>query len=106
MLPKFHSITDAGLLPRIEKRVGEEDASHLGAFSFGTRIALTVHVPRALGSRAVVLRLFPDDVPVGRAADVVTDTDAPGLADTVPPAAILIFRCNLPTLPAAPTSMR
>ena len=89
MLPKFHSITDAGLLPRIEKRVGEEDASHLGAFSFGTRIALTVHVPRALGSRAVVLRLFPDDVPVGRAADVVTNTDVPGLSDTVPPCGYL-----------------
>ena len=89
MLPKFHSLTDAGLLPRIEKRVGQEDASHLGAFSFGTRIALTVHVPRALGSRAVVLRIFPDDVPVGHAADVVTDTNAPGLADTVSPGGYL-----------------
>ncbi|MBQ7338901.1 MAG: glycoside hydrolase family 13 protein [Clostridia bacterium] len=64
MLPKFHSDCDlAACAVQIHKRVQGEDASNLGAFSFGTVIELSVHVPRALGSRAVVLRLIPDDLP-------------------------------------------
>ncbi len=64
MLPKFHSDTDlaAGAV-QIKKSVNGKNASCLGAFSFGTVIELSVLVPRTLGSRAVVLRLFPDDLP-------------------------------------------
>lgn len=60
MLPTFYREYDRDYMPRIQKTVSGEDASNLGAFSFGTRIELTVHVPRRLGAAAVVLRLQPD----------------------------------------------
>ena len=64
MLPKFHSDHDlAASAVTIHKSVRGEDATHLGAFSFGTSLDISVRVPRALGSRAVVLRLYPDDLP-------------------------------------------
>ena len=64
MLPKFHSDTDlAACAVTIKKHVSGKDASHLGAFSFGTHLDISIYVPRTLGSRAVVLRLYPDDLP-------------------------------------------
>ncbi|MBQ8718052.1 MAG: glycoside hydrolase family 13 protein [Clostridia bacterium] len=64
MLPKFHSDTDlAACAVTIKKHVSGKDASHLGAFSFGTHLDISLYVPRTLGSRAVVLRLYPDDLP-------------------------------------------
>lgn len=64
MLPKFHTDCDfSGCAVQIQKCVQGEDASVLGAFSFGTEIVFSLQVARALGSRAVVLRLFPDDLP-------------------------------------------
>ncbi len=64
MLPKFHSDSDLSASAlTIKKYVRGTDASNLGAFSFGTRIDISLSVPRALGSRAAVLRLYPDDLP-------------------------------------------
>ena len=62
MLPKFHCDPDACAV-RIQKRVNGEDASTTGAFSFGTQIHISVSVPRELGCRAVVLRLYSDTLP-------------------------------------------
>ena len=60
MLPRFHREYDQGARPRILKTVSGEDASDLGAFSFGSVIHLEVQVPRRLGAAAVVLRLCAD----------------------------------------------
>ena len=60
MLPSFYRDFDREALPRIQKTVSGEDASTLGAFSFGTVITFTLHVPRRLGAAAVVLRLWRD----------------------------------------------
>lgn len=69
MLPKFYREYDSAYLPRIQKTVSGEDASMLGAFSFGTVIKWTVRLPRRLGAAAVVARLWRDgeesrDVPL------------------------------------------
>ncbi len=63
MLPTFYREYDRDALPRIQKTVLGEDASNLGAFSFGTRICIRVHTPRTLGAAAVVLRLQKDGEP-------------------------------------------
>ncbi len=60
MLPTFYREYDRDALPRIQKTVSGEDASGMGAFSFGTRIVLSARVPRRLGAAAVVLRLMED----------------------------------------------
>ncbi len=60
MLPKFYREYDRDTLPRIQKTVSGEDASTLGAFSFGTVITWTVRLSRRLGAAAVVLRLWRD----------------------------------------------
>ena len=60
MLPSFYRDFDREALPRIQKTVSGEDASYTGAFSFGTVITITLHVPRRLGAAAVVLRLWRD----------------------------------------------
>lgn len=60
MLPTFYRDYDRSTMPRIEKTVLGEDASNLGAFSFGTRIRIRVYTPRTLGAAAVVLRLQRD----------------------------------------------
>lgn len=60
MLPRFHREYDQGVTPRILKTVSGEDASDLGAFSFGSVIHWEVQVPRRLGAAAVVLRLCAD----------------------------------------------
>ncbi len=60
MLPKCYREYDRDAHPRIQKTVSGEDASTLGAFSFGTVIQLTLHVPRRLGAAGVVLRLAAD----------------------------------------------
>jgi glycosidase len=60
MLPSFYRDFDREALPRIQKTVSGEDASYEGAFSFGTVITFTLHVPRRLGAAAVVLRLGRD----------------------------------------------
>ncbi len=69
MLPKFYREYDRAYLPRIQKTVSGEDASNLGAFSFGTVIKYTVRLPRRLGAAAVVVRLWrdgesPKDIPL------------------------------------------
>ena len=69
MLPKFYREYDRAYLPRIQKTVSGEDASVLGAFSFGTVITWTVRLPRRLGAAAVVVRFWrdgeePRDVPL------------------------------------------
>ncbi|MBO5898775.1 MAG: glycoside hydrolase family 13 protein [Clostridia bacterium] len=63
MLPTFYREYDRDALPRIQKTVSGEDASNMGAFSFGTRVELCVRVPRRLGAAAVVLRLHEDGCP-------------------------------------------
>ena len=63
MLPTFYREYDRDYLPRIQKTVMGEDASNMGAFSFGTRVELCVRVPRRLGAAAVVLRLHEDGEP-------------------------------------------
>lgn len=60
MLPTFYREYDRDALPRIQKTVSGEDASNMGAFSFGTRVHITVYAPRKLGAAAVVLRLWAD----------------------------------------------
>lgn len=60
MLPSFYRDFDREALPHIQKTVSGEDASYEGAFSFGTVITFTLHVPRRLGAAAVVLRLGRD----------------------------------------------
>ena len=60
MLPRFYREYDKEALPRILKTVSGEDASDMGAFSFGTVITLELQVPRRLGAAAVVLRLCRD----------------------------------------------
>ena len=60
MLPTFYRDYDREALPRIKKTVSGEDASDMGAFSFGTVITFTLHLPRRLGAAAVVLRLCRD----------------------------------------------
>ncbi len=60
MLPSFYRDFDREAIPRIQKTVSGEDASNLGAFSFGTVITFTLHLPRRLGAAAVVLRLWRD----------------------------------------------
>ncbi len=60
MLPSFYRDYDRVALPRIQKTVSGEDASDMGAFSFGTVISFTLHLPRRLGAAAVVLRLCRD----------------------------------------------
>lgn len=60
MLPRFYREYDRRALPRILKTVSGEDASDMGAFSFGTVITLELQVPRRLGAAAVVLRLCRD----------------------------------------------
>ena len=60
MLPKFYREYDRAYLPRIQKTVSGEDASMLGAFSFGTVIKWTVRLPRRLGAAAVVVRFWRD----------------------------------------------
>ncbi len=60
MLPTFYRDYDRAALPRIQKTVSGEDASDMGAFSFGTVITFTLHLPRRLGAAAVVLRLCRD----------------------------------------------
>ncbi len=60
MLPNFYREFDRAELCRIEKTVSGEDASTMGAFSFGTRVTYTVKVSRRLGAAAVVLRLWRD----------------------------------------------
>lgn len=62
MLPTFHR-DPASHGVQIRKSVNGEDASNTGAFSFGTQINICVSVPRELGCRAVVLRLYPDTLP-------------------------------------------
>ena len=46
--------------PRIKKSINGKDASHRGAFPYGTDIEFTVEVPRVLGASAVVLRINKD----------------------------------------------
>ena len=60
MLPTFYRDYDRDAMPRIQKTVLGEDASGMGAFSFGTRINIRIRVPRRLGAAAVVLRLQRD----------------------------------------------
>ncbi|MBR0442887.1 MAG: glycoside hydrolase family 13 protein [Clostridia bacterium] len=60
MLPTFYRDYDRDAMPRIQKTVLGEDASMMGAFSFGTRINVRIHTPRRLGAAAVVLRLQKD----------------------------------------------
>ena len=47
-------------MPTIEKKIGEEDVSRLGAFSSSSELVFTLRVPRRLGAVAVVMRLCPD----------------------------------------------
>ncbi len=47
-------------MPTIRKTVNGRDVSHRGAFPYGTKIEITVEVPRSLGASAVVLRLEED----------------------------------------------
>ena len=60
MLPKCYREYDRDACPRIQKTVSGEDASTTGAFSFGTVITVSMHVPRRLGAAGVVLRLAED----------------------------------------------
>lgn len=60
MLPSFYREYEQNARPRIQKTVNGEDASTQGAFSFGTRIELSVHTPRELGAAGVVLRIARD----------------------------------------------
>ena len=63
MLPTFYREYDRAYLPRIRKTVAGEDASALGAFSFGTVIKWTVELSRRLGACAVVMRIWHDGEP-------------------------------------------
>ncbi len=60
MLIKLHDALTCGLDVKAEKLVEGKDASLLGAFPYGTKLTLRLTVPRALGARAVVLRLCRD----------------------------------------------
>ncbi len=60
MLPTFYREYDRGACPRIEKTVLGENATAMGAFSFGSPIDYTVTLPRKVGAAAVVLRLWRD----------------------------------------------
>ena len=48
--------------PVLKKRVMARDVSEKNAFAHGTRLWLSLHVPRALGARGTVLRLHADGV--------------------------------------------
>ena len=60
MLIKLHDTLTSTLGIKAEKRAGGKDVSSLGAFPLGTVLSLRLTVPRALGARAVVLRICRD----------------------------------------------
>ena len=69
MLAKLHDVLEKSHNIRIQRLLGAEDVSHLGAFAYGDELTFRVTVPRCFGASAVVLRLAPDggeqsDVPL------------------------------------------
>ena len=60
MLIKLHNELTLGCGVTVEKRILGRDVSLLGAFPIGSDLNLRLTVPRALGVRAVVLRLCRD----------------------------------------------
>ena len=60
MLAKLHTVMEEGQKISIQKLLGAEDVTGLGAFAYGEELTFRVTVPRCLGVSAVVLRLAPD----------------------------------------------
>lgn len=60
MLIRRNAVLEGGVGIKITKTANGRDVSSLGAFRFGTTVTFSVRLSRALGVRAVVMRLSPD----------------------------------------------
>ena len=60
MLAKLHASLQEGHHIHIQRLLGEDDVTHLGAFAYGDELTFRVTVPRRFGVSAVVLRMAPD----------------------------------------------
>ncbi len=60
MLIKQYEQLEIGKTIRIQKTIGTEDVTLLGAFPYGTELTLQARIPRCLGISVPVLRIAPD----------------------------------------------